>query len=157
MLFNAVNNTRYTYCYDVSTGNPVSTWSEVCKLGRAFPNLESLVLAECPLQSLMTPPPSPDFHLGILSYPRQGNGSCGKSNGLFWTKNKKIIKTRSKSPAYFVFSRRDDGLATRRVHTSQMSQPEPDPNQNVGRRGHFRTFPRVGLPPDSGLSYIRSE
>ncbi|XP_050419874.1 tubulin-specific chaperone cofactor E-like protein [Adelges cooleyi] len=58
------------------TGNPVSTWSEVCKLGRAFPNLESLVLAECPLLSLMTPPPSPDAHLGLLSYPKQGNGFC---------------------------------------------------------------------------------
>ncbi|KAL5244492.1 hypothetical protein ACI65C_011902 [Semiaphis heraclei] len=58
------------------TGNPVSTWSEVCKLGRAFPNLESLVLAECPLQSLMTPPPSPDTHLGLLSYPRQGSEFC---------------------------------------------------------------------------------
>lgn len=56
------------------TGNPVSTWFEVCKLGRAFPNLESLVLAECPLQSLMTPPPSPDCHLGVLSYPKQGDG-----------------------------------------------------------------------------------
>lgn len=59
-------------------GNPVSTWFEVCKLGRAFPNLESLVLAECPLQSLMTPPPSPDSHLGLLSYPRQGNEFCGE-------------------------------------------------------------------------------
>lgn len=59
-------------------GNPVSTWAEVCKLGRAFPNLESLVLAECPLQSLMTPPPSPDMHLGLLSYPKRGNSFCGK-------------------------------------------------------------------------------
>lgn len=59
-------------------GNPISTWSEVCKLGRAFPNLESLVLAECPLQSLMTPPPSPDCHLGLLSYPRKDNEFCGE-------------------------------------------------------------------------------
>lgn len=59
-------------------GNPVSTWIEVCKLGRAFPNLESLVLAECPLQSLMTPPPSPDSHLGLLSYPKQGNEFCSE-------------------------------------------------------------------------------
>ncbi|PSN36399.1 Tubulin-specific chaperone cofactor E-like protein [Blattella germanica] len=36
------------------TGNPVSTWREICKLGLAFPTLESLVLAECPLQSLDT-------------------------------------------------------------------------------------------------------
>lgn len=34
------------------TGNPVSHWKEVCKLGYAFPNLESLVLAECPIESL---------------------------------------------------------------------------------------------------------
>ncbi|KAJ9601305.1 hypothetical protein L9F63_000527 [Diploptera punctata] len=34
------------------TGNPVTTWREICKLGLAFPTLESLVLAECPLESL---------------------------------------------------------------------------------------------------------
>lgn len=34
------------------TGNPVSHWKEVCKLGYAFPNLESLVLAECPITTL---------------------------------------------------------------------------------------------------------
>ncbi|XP_066245849.1 tubulin-specific chaperone cofactor E-like protein [Euwallacea similis] len=34
------------------TGNPVKNWTEVSKLGYAFPNLESLVLAECPIQSL---------------------------------------------------------------------------------------------------------
>lgn len=32
------------------TGNPVSEWSEICRLGRVFPKLESLVLAECPLR-----------------------------------------------------------------------------------------------------------
>ncbi|XP_077289326.1 LOW QUALITY PROTEIN: tubulin folding cofactor E like protein mlt [Arctopsyche grandis] len=34
------------------SGNPVNSWSEICKLGYAFPNLESLVLNECPLNSL---------------------------------------------------------------------------------------------------------
>lgn len=34
------------------TGNPVSKWGEICKLGYAFPNLESLVVANCPIQSL---------------------------------------------------------------------------------------------------------
>ncbi|XP_067012028.1 tubulin-specific chaperone cofactor E-like protein [Anabrus simplex] len=34
------------------TGNPITSWSEVCKLGTAFCNLESLVLAKCPLRSL---------------------------------------------------------------------------------------------------------
>ncbi|KAG8279294.1 hypothetical protein J6590_004103 [Homalodisca vitripennis] len=34
------------------TGNPVTEWCEVCKLGRAFPNLEMLVMADCPLSSL---------------------------------------------------------------------------------------------------------
>lgn len=34
------------------TGNPVATWREICKLGLAFPMLEDLVLAECPLQTL---------------------------------------------------------------------------------------------------------
>ncbi|XP_049944263.1 tubulin-specific chaperone cofactor E-like protein isoform X1 [Schistocerca serialis cubense] len=36
------------------TGNPITQWSEVAKLGRAFPQLESLVLADCPLESLDT-------------------------------------------------------------------------------------------------------
>lgn len=34
------------------TGNPVREWYEVCKLGQSFPNLESLVLADCPIESL---------------------------------------------------------------------------------------------------------
>lgn len=34
------------------TGNPITHWREVCKLGYAFPGLESLVLAECPIESL---------------------------------------------------------------------------------------------------------
>lgn len=33
-------------------GNPVSKWSEIRKLGYAFPNLESLVVADCPIMSL---------------------------------------------------------------------------------------------------------
>lgn len=36
------------------TGNPVRQWWQVCKLGYAFPNLESLVLANCPIDSLKT-------------------------------------------------------------------------------------------------------
>ncbi|XP_039293553.1 tubulin-specific chaperone cofactor E-like protein [Nilaparvata lugens] len=34
------------------TGNPITHWREICKLGEAFPQLESLVLAHCPLSSL---------------------------------------------------------------------------------------------------------
>lgn len=34
------------------TGNPVSDWSEICRLGRVFPNLKSLVLAECPISAV---------------------------------------------------------------------------------------------------------
>lgn len=34
------------------TGNPIENWKEVTKLGYAFPNLESLVLANCPIKSL---------------------------------------------------------------------------------------------------------
>ncbi|KAL7306454.1 hypothetical protein TKK_0001869 [Trichogramma kaykai] len=34
------------------TGNPVEYWREIAKLGYAFPGLESLVLAECPIRSL---------------------------------------------------------------------------------------------------------
>ncbi|XP_055621014.1 tubulin-specific chaperone cofactor E-like protein [Toxorhynchites rutilus septentrionalis] len=34
------------------TGNRISMWSEICRVGRLFPNLEALVLADCPLKSL---------------------------------------------------------------------------------------------------------
>lgn len=34
------------------TGNPVSQWKEICKIGYAFPNLELLIVADCPLKSL---------------------------------------------------------------------------------------------------------
>lgn len=34
------------------TGNPIDNWNEISKFGYAFPNLESLVLAECPIKSL---------------------------------------------------------------------------------------------------------
>ncbi|KAJ8933904.1 hypothetical protein NQ314_013703 [Rhamnusium bicolor] len=34
------------------TGNPIDNWKEVRKLGYAFPNLETLVLADCPIKSL---------------------------------------------------------------------------------------------------------
>ncbi|XP_015587640.1 tubulin-specific chaperone cofactor E-like protein isoform X2 [Cephus cinctus] len=34
------------------TGNPIEIWNEISKLGYVFPNLESLVLAECPIRSL---------------------------------------------------------------------------------------------------------
>jgi hypothetical protein len=35
-----------------SAGNHVSTWATIRKLGQAFPRLESLVLADCPVKSL---------------------------------------------------------------------------------------------------------
>ncbi|GJQ78831.1 hypothetical protein Trydic_g2673 [Trypoxylus dichotomus] len=35
-------------------GNPISKWSEIKKLGYAFPNLESLVVADCPIMTLDT-------------------------------------------------------------------------------------------------------
>ncbi|XP_014284968.1 tubulin-specific chaperone cofactor E-like protein isoform X1 [Halyomorpha halys] len=34
------------------TDNTISSWREVCKLGIAFPNLHSLILADCPINSL---------------------------------------------------------------------------------------------------------
>lgn len=34
------------------TGNPISKWSEICKIGYAFPSLESLVVADCPIKTL---------------------------------------------------------------------------------------------------------
>ena len=33
-------------------GNPVCKWKEIQKIGYAFPNLESLVLADCPINTL---------------------------------------------------------------------------------------------------------
>lgn len=34
------------------TDNPVGEWREVCKIGYAFPNLEALVVADCPIETL---------------------------------------------------------------------------------------------------------
>lgn len=34
------------------TGNHISDWAEICRVGRLFPNLEALVLADCPIKSL---------------------------------------------------------------------------------------------------------
>uniref|UniRef100_A0A182TKJ5 Ubiquitin-like domain-containing protein n=1 Tax=Anopheles melas TaxID=34690 RepID=A0A182TKJ5_9DIPT len=34
------------------TGNYISEWGEICRIGRVFPQLEALVLADCPLRSL---------------------------------------------------------------------------------------------------------
>ncbi|EDW71960.1 uncharacterized protein Dwil_GK10690 [Drosophila willistoni] len=34
------------------TGNPIENWQEICRLGRLFPNLEVLVLADCPIKAL---------------------------------------------------------------------------------------------------------
>lgn len=61
-------------------GNPVSTWFEVYKLGLLFPNLESLVLAECPIKSFMTSPLlSPNSNIGVFPYPNQRNDEfCGE-------------------------------------------------------------------------------
>ncbi|CRK99133.1 CLUMA_CG012161, isoform A [Clunio marinus] len=39
-------------------GNPITDWFEICRLGRVFPQLEALFLAECPLRSI-SPLPSP--------------------------------------------------------------------------------------------------
>lgn len=33
-------------------GNPIENWQEIRKLGYAFPNLQTLVLADCPIKSL---------------------------------------------------------------------------------------------------------
>ncbi|KAH8370711.1 hypothetical protein KR093_004745 [Drosophila rubida] len=38
------------------TGNPIEHWQEICRLGRLFPSLEALVLAECPIKSLQASP-----------------------------------------------------------------------------------------------------
>ncbi|KFB47185.1 AGAP011141-PA-like protein [Anopheles sinensis] len=33
------------------TGNYISEWAEICRIGRVFPQLEALVLADCPLRN----------------------------------------------------------------------------------------------------------
>lgn len=42
------------------TGNHISQWSEICRVGRLFPNLEALVLADCPIKSLCPPEDNSD-------------------------------------------------------------------------------------------------
>ena len=34
------------------TGNPVEKWPEICRLGRIFPQMENLVLADCPIRAI---------------------------------------------------------------------------------------------------------
>lgn len=59
-LFVLLNLMYYIVC--CFTGNPVTEWCEICKLGRAFPSLQMLVVADCPLTSLdpSSPCSSPD-------------------------------------------------------------------------------------------------
>ncbi|KAG5680830.1 hypothetical protein PVAND_010312 [Polypedilum vanderplanki] len=45
-------------------GNPIRDWNEICRLGRVFPKLEALVLADCPLRSVS---PSPSINDDINS------------------------------------------------------------------------------------------
>lgn len=40
------------------TGNLISEWNEICRVGRIFPNLETLILADCPITTL--DPTDPD-------------------------------------------------------------------------------------------------
>lgn len=35
------------------TANPVDCWKEIIKLGKSFPELESLVVANCPIKALV--------------------------------------------------------------------------------------------------------
>ncbi|XP_073847336.1 tubulin folding cofactor E like protein mlt [Musca autumnalis] len=37
------------------TGNPVEQWPEICRLGRIFPCMENLVLADCPIRAIEFP------------------------------------------------------------------------------------------------------
>ncbi|XP_005177936.1 tubulin-specific chaperone cofactor E-like protein [Musca domestica] len=37
------------------TGNPVEKWPEICRLGRIFPCMENLVLADCPIRAIEFP------------------------------------------------------------------------------------------------------
>lgn len=136
----------------VFIGNPVSTWAEVCKLGRAFPNLESLVLAECPLQSLMTPPPSPDMHLGLLSYPRRGNSFCGKYefsenvvSQVFRFKKKKIWIGFGRQ--LFTHRRAQNSISFGRAWNIQYSNIQTETRSNIVRgRGVFK-------PPHNFILY----
>ncbi|XP_049825291.1 tubulin-specific chaperone cofactor E-like protein isoform X2 [Aethina tumida] len=59
------------------TGNPIEDWREVVKLGYAFPSLESLVLAECPIKSLSIDPE--DEHNCNREYQRS-ESECESSN-----------------------------------------------------------------------------
>lgn len=45
-------------------GNPIQCWTEISKLGYAFPNLEYLVLADCPIETLNRPADQDGNHNG---------------------------------------------------------------------------------------------
>lgn len=50
-----INQSKHKHC-GIKTlhfnGNLIENWDEIVKLGYAFPNLETLVLADCPIKSL---------------------------------------------------------------------------------------------------------
>ncbi|XP_014211891.1 tubulin-specific chaperone cofactor E-like protein isoform X1 [Copidosoma floridanum] len=52
LSFDQPENRNHTLKKLHFTGNPIEFWHEIAKLGYGFPNLESLVLAECPIRSL---------------------------------------------------------------------------------------------------------
>ncbi|XP_060531301.1 tubulin-specific chaperone cofactor E-like protein [Cylas formicarius] len=57
------------------TGNPVDDWKEISKLGYAFPKLESLVLAECPIKSIEVAETQEENSGGNKNYDTKGSGS----------------------------------------------------------------------------------
>ncbi|KAK9891579.1 hypothetical protein WA026_015537 [Henosepilachna vigintioctopunctata] len=64
------------------TGNPVMEWWEICKLGYAFPNLESLVLASCPIKSLNIASPCNDKNCCDKTFQRS-ESECESGNRRF--------------------------------------------------------------------------
>lgn len=61
-------------------GNPIEDWLEVVKLGFAFPNLETLVLADCPIRSLhMEEAPGCNSNFESVNEPSSGRDSPHES------------------------------------------------------------------------------
>ncbi|KAF5282061.1 hypothetical protein FQA39_LY00585 [Lamprigera yunnana] len=61
------------------TGNPISKWSEICKIGYAFPSLESLVVANCPIKTLDID--NEDEEVGSAPNLSRSESECESSNG----------------------------------------------------------------------------
>lgn len=76
------------------TDNTVSSWREISKLGQAFPNLDSLILADCPITTLdvTSPSSSPERANSYSRSESECEGHCRNVDSPHhWFRNLKFL------------------------------------------------------------------